>query len=329
MDANWWMWNIALACFPALGLGAICRYYRSDMEQFYIKQQAVDKNRMQGDDSSDGDDGDGDGNGDGNGNDNGVIVQNGTVWATQKTTVWNAAMNVFGFESNSQIKQPGNDQGEQETHDTSTHKVESLSLSVEEDTNDGNAVQSSQAQEQPTIEQLIHRVETLEKQLGTKEAKNSRDHGEQRPHQSNIQNRRDAQARQRIEDADPKDYESKTIRLDRDGFKEGLKKRMQERSDEIFQRCTELKRTILEQVSSSSTNEEIGTSGDEKDDGPLEDNGILVTNININPDGVQKHEDLLEEVRDKCKDVTNAPREHWWKKLVFRKIKHDNGNDKE
>jgi hypothetical protein len=93
MDRNWWLWNLALACVPGLSVAAVCKYYESDMEEFYRQQKMLERSKASGVPFSESGIG---ASGEGDGNDHDADTG---VWSRRQTSVWNAAMDLFGFQT--------------------------------------------------------------------------------------------------------------------------------------------------------------------------------------------------------------------------------------
>jgi hypothetical protein len=334
MDHNWWLWNLALACVPGLMVAAICKFYEGDMEDFYRQQKLLEENKANGvpmnvDENEitrsapPGDD------------------EEGGVWARRRTSVWNAAMDIFGFQSKMEMDEENqnrvltNDDGEitQQATNTRGDEVDAERQSLEGTrtrTIESEATQDSQ--EQPTMDSLIQRIELLEKQLEPRNQNDTRVPSERQLDLSNIRNRRNGVPRKIVsEEANSNTIESKTIQFNMDIVKESIKHFLQQKSDDLMQRGSEVKRSILDKVGDEDSDHVEQGAMNKEDDSklPVSDN---VTATSKGAPNLENKEKVVDESNANGEDVLNsdseaAPRHRWWRRIPLLKTNHKNQNE--
>ena len=244
MDAWWWTWNLAQACIPAMTVVAVCQFYKSDMEEFYRKQQLLDKNDLNGDSNDhtfiDGDDG--------NGDEKASVSK--SPWLRENSSVLNAVVDVFGFQKSWQTS--GKDDSNVGLIDEALLKQSYENGANNEKLEVDNKEKISsleQRNEEDNIEQLICRIKVLEKRLGMNEADDFIEGEERQQTQSNIGRRRENEVRRRFgKNAESKEAPPKTNKFDIDLSKDLMEKSFEESMDTLFKRTKELKDFIIAPV---------------------------------------------------------------------------------
>jgi len=192
MDSKWWCWNIAMACTPGVLIALVCKCYKSDMEEFYRKQNLIDSRKGERDDfeiernatkEEEKEEEEG----------SNSSSQANSMWTFQSPSIWRVISELLDHEQIMNVKQDDAEMDRKSVHehdDSNDETIPFLHTIPAEDSNvDLSVAQTSQSE--PSPQYLMTRIETLENQIEELKRKDTvKTTG--RPPRSNIQNRRDA-----------------------------------------------------------------------------------------------------------------------------------------
>lgn len=277
MDLNWWLRNLAIACIPGLTVASVCKFYEKDMEDFYRQQKLLEENKANGGSVAM--------NHDVGGNADHEIAygEESGIWARRKTSIWDAAMAAFGLQSDnakiSDDEDPIDNEG-----GVSTATQQGIKIGgVDEAATSQSSSQINKNEEnrdlndKATIDSLIRRIETLEKQLKPQEQRTSG----QLPNQTSIRNKRSVfptgQKRPSEENDSNEIVRTTTVQFDMNIAKEGINRFLKGKGIDFMERGVEVKRSILDVF----RNGESSTEESNVSKVPVGDNNVPAKEIEL------------------------------------------------
>ena len=333
MDANWWLWNIAMACTPGILISIVCQYFKSDMQEFYRKQQLLegnDVNENEGHNNMEEEE------------ENDPSRKANSVWTLQSSSMWNKISEVFPF-------QQKNDE-EDNAADLNGH------IDIEDDANNVQRVAPfhniptevithtpillQTAQSEPSAQDLMIRIEALENQIQEFKENNSTSsrnrNTPERPSRrsgSNIEKRiHRNQKRTSQSDNEAKDDNAIAERSNLDMLMTFATNNLQEKREAVLNAGQQLRQKLEDQCGITPATKEGDSVAQEP---PRDDSMNLAVSTepsygdeeSSNYDAVTKKEDSPTETDINAKgDVNNRMHKRWFQRLPF--FGNRNKNDK-
>ena len=257
MDSKWWCWNIAMACTPGVLIALVCRCYKSDMEEFYRKQNQIDSRKGESDDfeiernatKEEEEEEEG----------SNSSIKGNTMWDFQSSSVWRAISELLDHQQIINVKQDDAEMDRKSVYEHDDNNddetIPFLQTIPAEDSNDDLSVAQT-SQSEPSPQYLMTRIEALENQIEEMKKKhNVKTTG--RPPRSNIQNRRDAdrlRKRQTEKEADNDTTPAKRSSIDM--LKLVISNNLKEKGDAALKAGQDFRRIVEDQCGIAPTTKE-------------------------------------------------------------------------
>jgi len=328
MDANWWLWNIAMACTPGLLITLVCQYYKSDMEEFYKKQQLLEGKEENGSRVEEGEK-------------NNPSSKADSMWTLES---WSAISEVFSSQQKQEKNQDDDDLDGQIVHEgdkSNLQKVASIQKNHTENTDGDNIsipIPPQTAQSEPNAQDLMTRIEALENQIQEFKEQNNKtpESTTSRRSGSNIQKRMHGDRQRTKQDQNEPHNDNNTAeRSSLDMLLSFATTNLHDKGEAVVNAGQELRRKLEDQCGITP----ILKEGDSlAEDTPQDESAGLVvvsteplsfTEQSSHQVVVSRRQDSLIEPDtqiDAKEDATNSTKNKWFHRLHF--LGNRNKNDK-
>jgi hypothetical protein len=335
MDSKWWCWNIAMACTPGVMIALVCRCYKSDMEEFYQKQNQIDSRKEESDDfenernaTKEEEEG------------NNSSIEANSMWNFQASSVWRAISELLDHQQIINVKQDDAEMDRKSVyeHDDSNDKTVPFLQTIPAENSNVDLSVAQTSQSEPSPNYLMTRIEALENQIEEmKKTNNVKTTG--RPPRSNIQNRRDAdrlRKRQTEKEADNDTTPAKRSTRSMDMLKLVISNNLKEKGDAALKAGQEFRRIVEGQYRITPTTKEENSADALDHEENSADAVISIETPFRSSDEKSWNQDLIIEEHELSSDVDEemntkekaGMKSRWFQRLNLfgSRNKHDRSN---
>ena len=335
MDSKWWCWNIAMACTPGVMIALVCRCYKSDMEEFYQKQNQIDSRKEESDDfenernaTKEEEEG------------NNSSIEANSMWNFQASSVWRAISELLDHQQIINVKQDDAEMDRKSVyeHDDSNDKTVPFLQTIPAENSNVDLSVAQTSQSEPSPNYLMTRIEALENQIEEmKKTNNVKTTG--RSPRSNIQNRRDAdrlRKRQTEKEADNDTTPAKRSTRSMDMLKLVISNNLKEKGDAALKAGQEFRRIVEGQYRITPTTKEENSADALDHEENSADAVISIETPFRSSDEKSWNQDLIIEEHELSSDVDEemntkekaGMKSRWFQRLNLfgSRNKHDRSN---